>query len=485
MRKFICALLVAFMFCASVLPTVTFADDTDQSPAQAEALAAFERFASLRLERGMEAALPGETMATGADGSVYEPFDGFVFKAIQSGGGFAEEWPMYICGSVSNDSFEESTLWTIFQDCMRAVEPALTEEVSFELMQELLYATGSIAEDLRGVGAGVISYGHWRFALIMMENGDEGPMMSVLPTNPQEEPKSTSHARLDAVYRRFRQTAEWKGLELAEDLPGEWDDSDPNGPQFNRVIAQGAWWMELYYGDVFIGHGISLERDSPLYGHLPNLFFALAVAVDPSGDPDEYDAMYEQLLAQAEESPDGQTSRLQWNDVQFLFLPSGEQLGLLALRQSVYSDQPQEARAAPFSAGMTYQRFRDACEEAGYALLPEEDYRLEDDSWYVWTPMAGLEWAHSLGEDWVLYFDVAADLDSISFDEAMPLFAIAARAVEPSWILEDARAYIDDLRAGLVEYEDKLANADSLDDIAYILMYEEGIRVSFTMLIMP
>jgi len=368
---------------------------------------------------------------------------------------------------------------------MRAVEPALTEEVSFELMQELLYAMGSISEDLPGVGVGVVFYGHWRFVLTMMENGAEGPMMSVLPTEPREEPKGTSRARLDAVYNRFRQTAERKGLILSEDAPGEWDDSDPNGLQFNRVIAQGAWWMELYSRDGFIGQGISLERGSPLYGREPDLFFALAVAVDPSREPDEYDAMYEQLLAQAEEAPNVQINRLHRDGIQYLLLPSGDQLGLLAMRESVYNDLPRDARASALNAGMTYRRFRDACAEAGYELLPEEPHRIEDGSWYVWTPMLGLEWAHSLGEDSTLYFDIAADLESISPDEAMSLFSIAARAVEPNWSPEDARAYIDDLRAGLREYQDQLANADEHDGIAYILMYRERVRLSFTMMIMP
>ncbi|MCL2810550.1 MAG: hypothetical protein FWD25_01510 [Clostridia bacterium] len=486
MRKIICMLLAACLCCACVLPMAVFAADTDPNPAQTEALAAFERFAALRLERGMQATLPGEATTSETGGSVYEPFGDFVFKAFYHDEN--EEWPMYLCGSASNDSFDGNELWAIFQDCMRAVEPALTEEISYELMEELAFDMRPVAEDMPDVYLGVVFYGRWRFSLTTLEHGEEGPTLAVLPVEPYEEPKGTSRTRLDAVYSRFRSIAGHIGLTLAEDSTGEWDTNDPAGLQFIRELAEDAVWVEIYAGDVFGGQGIFMYPGSPLQEYIPGLFFALAFAIDPHLEANEIDAMYETLLEQTVEAPGGKTSRMWYYNTHFMLMESDGTLGLLAMRQSLYDEQQEDGRVNALSAGTAYHRFRQACEEAGYTLLPEEPYVVYDE-WYVYTPMAGMEWGHTLDpQDGTLHFYLTATASDITFDEAMPFFAIAAQVIDPSWSAGDARAFMDGLRANLREDEDGdfLVCVDSRDGIIYMLMVEHGDEyTSLIMMVTP
>ena len=341
MRKTVFLLLAAILACACILPTIAAAVAPDQSPAQAEALAAFERFQSLWLERG-EPATPtlsdGTLSITNIDenSSFYEPFDGFSIQAVT--GGNEEGSPMYICGAESNDSFAIDTLWTIFSVCMRAVEPAMTENVARELMQELLFAMMPLSEELPGVILGQVYYSRWSFMITVMEDGDQGPMMTISPKDSIREPEGTSTARLNAVYRRFREIATGLGFSLLADSPGEWNDSDPAGRQFIRPLAQDAWWHMIFLGDAFAGQGIRLLANSQLYGHDDELFLALAVALDPSLSQNDIDAMYAQLQTQTQDMPGGKTSRLLVDDTQYLLTVTSDQCSLMALRQSAFDE---------------------------------------------------------------------------------------------------------------------------------------------------
>ncbi len=268
-----------------------------------EAARSFEAFCEIQNQNGLfvfAPYVPGPKEQT----VNYTPIEGLSVSALylpQYG-----EQPMYIVTSQSTEAFQNNHMWMFMLCFVQAMEPALTEAVAYELVQELLFSLEEVAE---GANVARIQYGRWLLTLTTLDQGD-GPTLFIMPADiPQTEPINGCTARIDNTYSRFLSILKMLEFPVADE-PLKTSDVDVGMQQMWEILPQ-VWWLEIYLGDIFLGYGVNVDEASPYYAVVRELERYMLIAADPTVNSERADMLLEQLeagLAAADAGPERSTS---------------------------------------------------------------------------------------------------------------------------------------------------------------------------------
>ena len=340
----ICLALAALPAYASA-PVATEVQAPEASPSVDEARAtkdhsavlnigmdAFERYDALLKDANVVVKNPyeREKIELGWENIFYEPIDGLFVKAgVWSSN--EEGPPHYIIAGKTNKSFENTEeLWQLMEIFLRAINPDMTRLAAYDLMSELLYGRSSPSE---GILLSICHYGPWRITFTSLpESGDDsdGPTLFITPEEkPIQEPVNGSLQRLMNQRERFTALAKEDGFALREDAEIEYVEPD----QYVWEYLEQAWWMEMFSGNMYLGNGFNIAKESPHFDKAADLYVDLLIASFPYLEPSEAREIYEDLnkLYIAEGPSNGNQAGFNFGDYVLVMMEQDEQKAILVI----------------------------------------------------------------------------------------------------------------------------------------------------------